>query len=218
MSEVRPWVAMPTRARPHIAAMSMTQLVASRCNAPFSIIQAEPATIARNNIVNAMLENDFTHVLMIDDDTVPQDPDTLSKLLALDTDIATGITPFGDGKDGFICNVQIGDMTEWMKPWPTGIFDVMHCGTACILIARHVFEAIEFPWFNYYQDRNGKRRTEDVEFCRKVREAGLTMRCDASIICDHIKEVSLLDYCPPLPAGVIAGAHLERENKYGNAE
>lgn len=153
------------------------------------------ATLARNWFADLALSAKFSHLLFVDDDTlIPRD--TIVRLLALDADIATGITPIGN--DPPMTNVQ-RVRGEFLPCWPTGCFDVETCGTSCMLIRTDVFEKLEWPWFSYYQARGHKNAmSEDLPFCIAARDAGLTLRCDASVVCGHLKQIDLRRLCPPM--------------------
>jgi len=189
---------MPTRGQPHISVLGRAQIVAAKGNCRFHVVEREPVTLARNSCVNEFLKGDETHLLFVDDDTVLLCDETVERLLALDADIASGVVPWWHSPDKhMIVNVQKNG--DWLEPWPTGTFDITHAGTACMLIARRVFDAIEYPWFTWEETRDGRRQGEDVSFCAKALLQNLSLRCDASVRCDHIKTVCLGDFCPPHP-------------------
>ncbi len=184
-------------------------------------IERHATASARNKLVIMMLDQSkCSHLWFVDDDTVcPHD--ALVKLLALerdaDADIATGVTPAfihkprsgnGNGrfaptgtpqKYGIGVNIQT-ERGRFLPCWPVGRFPIIAAGTSCMLIRRRVFEQIEHPWFNYFESRAGAQSTEDIPFCDKAREAGLSLWCDASVICDHIKEIGLLCVAPEQPS------------------
>lgn len=190
-------VAMPTRGRPMSIAQSRAEEIASHASRKLWVICGEPVTLVRNCIASRFLDNsNGTHLLMIDDDTVPALPETALRLAALDAPIATGITPmlvnerveFNVWRNGY-----------WEPPWPHGTFEVEACGTSCLMIRREVLEALEFPWFQFQQNRSNHLRSEDVSFCRRARDAGYKIMCDANVICSHWHEVDLLRLIGPPP-------------------
>lgn len=167
-------------------------------------VKREPVTLARNIATEMFLEgkkgeDPWTHLFFIDDDTIVMDPDALTKLLALDADIASGVVPFWNGPDrGMIVNIQCGN--GWLKAWPKErILDCTHAGTACMLIRREVFEVLEYPWFVWKEARGGLILGEDIVFCQKAIAANLTIRCDSSVWCEHIKKLPLTHFAPPRP-------------------
>lgn len=65
-----------------------------------------------------------------------------------------------------------------------GLFEIYASGQAGMLIKKHVLDEIGEPWFETYG-----RQNEDLEFCRKIRNAGFKIHCDASALLGHIAQV-----------------------------
>ena len=62
-----------------------------------------------------------------------------------------------------------------------GLLEVYAVGGAGMLIKRHVLEAIGEPYFETFGKQN-----EDLEFCRKIRNAGFKIHCDTGALLGHI--------------------------------
>lgn len=62
-----------------------------------------------------------------------------------------------------------------------GLKRIDGCGCGAVLVAREVFEKIEYPWF-----RLAKGVGEDFYFCLKAAEAGYEIWADLSVLCGHI--------------------------------
>jgi hypothetical protein len=57
-----------------------------------------------------------------------------------------------------------------------------------ILYARRLaFDRVAFPWFHWPEAEDGANVGEDVWFCNRVRQAGLQIFCDGTVICSHVK-------------------------------
>lgn len=68
------------------------------------------------------------------------------------------------------------------------ICEVEGAGTGLLVIHRSVFEKLETNWFRFVYDSNGDRKIgEDYEFCRKVRNAGISIWYDTRFVCGHAK-------------------------------
>jgi hypothetical protein len=69
--------------------------------------------------------------------------------------------------------------------------DVVGMGAA--IIAREVLEAVSPPWFEYevYQKTGENTVTEDVPFCRKVKQAGFKIYTDLGLECGHITSITI---------------------------
>lgn len=153
-----------------------------------------PVDHARNEIVRVFMKSDCTHLFFVDADTIPP-VDAIKKLLAMDTDIASGITHIY--RDGGIVNNCFTDystnadgskMTAVVED--TGIVEIERCGGSCMLIKREVFEKIGEKWFqNIWNEAYTGYISEDLSFCDKARELGFKLKCDTSLVCVHAKEL-----------------------------
>ena len=193
-------IGMPTRGTPEAQAIVFAQMAgvhaSDAVNVEMKMHQREPCSAARNLLVRTLLDSTCSHILFVDDDTtIPKH--TIPDLLAADADLASGIVPFQHpaGDNGLVGNVYDGE--HWVQLWPDGVFDATQAGTACLLIRRHVFEEMEFPWFSYAQTEQGNMMTEDVWFARHAHEAGYSIKGVGSVRCGHMKKVNLADFAPP---------------------
>lgn len=60
-------------------------------------------------------------------------------------------------------------------------------GTGFCLIQTDVFKEIEQPWFSYgYNPTTNSTIGEDIYFCKKVREKGINVWCDPTILVKHL--------------------------------
>lgn len=117
------------------------------------------------------------------DNIVPMD--ALTKLAALDCDVAYGLYVLRHGQKVWSA---ITDLDTWSlkslsddanaarAAWGS-VVDVAGIGQGCTLIKRHVLE--QFPL------RNWKGVSCDWALAMDVRAAGLTQRCDLSVIVGH---------------------------------
>jgi hypothetical protein len=122
---------------------------------------------------------------MMDDDVEPP-IGALAKLLAVDRPVATGVCPiFTSGR--LAANVKGLRDKDWPETCPPGVFPVKHCGLAFALVQRETFERIGFPWFSWPEEPDGTNIGEDVWFCHHVRQTGLQIFCDGSVVCGHVK-------------------------------
>lgn len=74
-----------------------------------------------------------------------------------------------------------------------GLVDCDVIGMGAALIHRSVFEAIDYPWFEYETyDVTGERTiTEDVPFCAKAKATGFRILTDTRLICGHVRQVEI---------------------------
>lgn len=83
---------------------------------------------------------------------------------------------------------------HWQDLPPDGLLGpadgLYTCGSAGMLIRRHVIEALTDPWFE--MGKMGKDLTnEDTHFCLKAQELGFTIHADLDTRMDHWTPVSL---------------------------
>lgn len=130
-------------------------------------------------------------MLVIESDIVPP-PDTLEKLAALDADVAYGAYLFRrESPAGRVVNLQqmyhegalnVGESLSVRGLWPppADVMSVSGGGLGCILIKRHVLEAIDF------KVSNNPAVHCDSWFTTEVWRAGYNMMADTRVVCGHI--------------------------------
>jgi GT2 family glycosyltransferase len=149
----------------------------------------------RNRLVVDALNDGCTHLLTIDTDQV-YPKDTIKKLMAHDLDIVGGVIhrrypPFEPilkrwdiEKENYvnlpdeIC--YSGDLVE---------VDATGCG--CLLMKTEIFLNMEDPWFAFSHNHQGYPIGEDINFCKKAKEAGYRVFVDTSIQIDHLTQFSV---------------------------
>ncbi len=158
-------------------------------------IYPNPYSVAsnRNAVVEGFLKTDATHLMTIDEDVVLQ-RDAISLLLSLDADVATGYYPIST-EVGAHMTCDAGD-GAWVRGWQEETREITWCGAGCLLIKRHVLEAIGPPWFQWPQmPRKSKHckddRTEDIRFCEEVRELGFKIIAHHQVRCGHHSTVDI---------------------------
>lgn len=155
---------------------------------PVQVISYRVTNQARNMLVERVLNGDWTHLFMLDDDMI-YPAGTLAKLLQADKDI---IAPFYVRKvRGFLPNAFADDAQGWHTLWCDTLVQVAAMGTGGMLIKREVFENILPQWFHYdiypEPDKNRiEQKSEDVVFCDKAVQAGFEIWCDGRIKCGHV--------------------------------
>jgi hypothetical protein len=82
------------------------------------------------------------------------------------------------------------DPTPFEVGFHTGVVEVEAVGTGAILIHRRVFDKLEKPYFRVGQLRS-EYMQEDVEFCKRVREAGFTIGVDTSCPVGHLTTMAV---------------------------
>jgi hypothetical protein len=70
---------------------------------------------------------------------------------------------------------------------PKELFKVEGIGLGCSLIKMSLFDKLDTPYFPMKYDKKGiVMESEDIGFCRKVREAGLDVWCEPTLNIKHL--------------------------------
>lgn len=161
--------------------------------------------VARGMIVQRILKDGCSHLLFLDDDTIPP-VGVVDMLLAADKPvIGAWVRQRMRSYYPMIMSEEKEDGTGligFINP-PSDTSNLISCHgihMACTLIKREVLEKIQEmrpgednPWFG------GERFGEDVIFSRRAREAGFSIWCDPRIKCDHLgKRIKVNDKTEPI--------------------
>lgn len=195
MSEVRPVIGIPMeRTGTPDDDITYDFFAIFRQGWPFIRVPYMPSAAARNVMGRALLENQegFTHLVMLDIDhrhpvdvvyrlvrRVEQDP---AKLVVGGLNFRR--SPPHDPCVFFLAE----DGYHQMAAWPQVPFRVDILGTGSIIIAKEVFERIEYPWFSrdYGTLEHPRNAGDDVTFSLKCRAAGIDLWCDPQIVSPHL--------------------------------
>ena len=149
---------------------------------------------ARNLIATKALEDVSTeYILMIDDD-MTFDHDFLMKLISHDVDIVAGLA-FKRTPDYHPCVYKAKPGTnEYIPILPNVFQEVDIVGTGGILIKRKVFEALKYPYFETWFDKENadKHYSVDFDFCIKAKNAGFKIFVDPEALMGHIGEAPII--------------------------
>lgn len=157
----------------------------------------------RNLIADWMVNGKYDYLFSVDSDIVLP-PNTLTKMLYHDKDLISGvyIQRFHDKQipelyrmnfQGGLSNLNLNDLSG------QSLIPIDGCGFGCVLIKKHVFTSIPYPHFVYHSAIDHRNTvSEDVDFCRKVREKGFKLFADASIICKHIGSHQFIPNIPKI--------------------
>jgi GT2 family glycosyltransferase len=176
-----------------VIAMAM-QYPPTQLNVGFLCVKGLPVKDAREHLAKEALKAKSKYLWFVDDDTIPP-PNTLRRLVYIlennpDVMVAGGV---------YVCKADPPTPVVFRKTglgpfwhWKVGeVFEVESMGAGCMLINCEVFKHLTppyFPWPEEFSDEvNGKSNavSEDVSFCRKVREAGFRIAAHGGILCDH---------------------------------
>lgn len=147
---------------------------------------------ARNSLVEQALKFGYDYIFFLDDDMVPE-PDLLVHLLKImesDSSISV-LSPFAYRRlpPYLPCVFRLRQDGKYdpIDSRDEGIIDVDATTMASTLVRSSVFRSVSFPWFEF-KDGGEIRFSEDITFCRKVKEAGLRICVDTNRECLHISD------------------------------
>jgi len=139
----------------------------------------------RNLIASWITNGPYDYLFSVDSDIIfPKD--TLCKLLMHDKDVVTGI--YRQRLPEQI--VELYDKNYANLPYQEvegkDLVEIGGCGFGCVLIKKQVMQKIGYPQFEYHSAiSHNDTISEDVDFCRKARQNGFSIWCDATILCGH---------------------------------
>ena len=148
---------------------------------------------ARNELCQRAINGGFDYLFFIDSDMIFP-ADTLTKLMALNTDIATAVCYARQGKHepcvySKVCKRTLfhDSYTEQCNHIPSGTFDVEGCGMAVCLITAEVVKKMCKKYGNTPFEPFGNMG-EDLAFCYRARKLGYKIKADGSMPIGHIGE------------------------------
>lgn len=155
-----------------------------------AIMQSRGASIAknRNNIADQALKVNAKWVWYVDDDQIFK-PNTLKALIARDVDVVSGL--YVQRNAPFIPHVydvpetDIGVTCHLLKPFEAGMKRRLATGAGCLLIKTKVFKELEPPFWRLGQLVKDEW-CDDIDFFKRVRQAGFDVWCDYDVTVGHI--------------------------------
>ena len=151
------------------------------------------STIAekRNHITEQFLaERSLQWILHLDSDMTPP-ADTVQRLLGTGCDVVTAVClkkrpPYSTCTGHY--DPETGKVRELLEFGGTNpVREVEWAGTACLLVRRHVVEAITPSWFEALPAGGGS----DMDFSEKIRAAGFKLHCLSNLHVGHIAATSV---------------------------
>lgn len=160
----------------------------------------------RNIIIKQALENECTHVFFMDDDVILP-PDALTKLLAHDVDIVSGLylmrnyphkpIAFDHAElDGRCSHLDLANYND------QDLIEIVSTGLGCLLVKTDVFRKMEEPWIRM-GELESDMWCDDLGFYFRTRKLGFTGYLDPTIHVGHI--ASMIIYPVKTDKGIRPG-------------
>ena len=159
----------------------------------FTSVKGYDCAKARNVISKKAIDGAYDYVLMIDSDTiVPQD--ALRNMLEGDADLVLGCVPKkSNPNESVLFSSRLnkkGEGFHSLIPFDelcgTDRIDLKGGGFGCALLNTKVFAALKYPYFKYVSYESGSALSEDLYFCRELKNAGFKIECDPRVKCGHL--------------------------------
>ena len=170
------------------------------CECDFEFVRGHDCATARNKIAQMAIDGGYDYLLMIDNDVTPP-KDALANLLEDDLDVVSGYYAHRnkDNDETIVTNLcKVGEL-NYMTQWDgdelraelakgNTVIRIHGGGMGCILIKRHVFERISYPWYDWVNYRDPKRSmlSEDMYFCERCGAEWIKMHADTRVACGHL--------------------------------
>lgn len=143
----------------------------------------------RNQIVKDALDKQADYLMFLDSDLSFQ-PDGIYKLLQHNKDVVGGI--YNMKELPLVSTVKLADENGNLKKVdgaliPDTLFECYAVPTGFMLIKLDAIKDMKNP-FEFAYDDEGELVGEDVNFCRKLHNKGLSVWCDPTIKIGHIGE------------------------------
>lgn len=160
------------------------------------MIHGQSPARGRNIIIEEALKNNCTHILFIDDDTCPP-KDILSKLIAHDKDIVTGLYLMRNfPHQNIIFDESYPDgKCRWhqLSNSETGLIPIVNCGLGAVLIKTEVFKKLEKPYIRLGQCESD-HWCDDIDFFNRCRLVGFNLFCDLSVLVGHMAQLTIFPF------------------------
>lgn len=142
--------------------------------------------MARDSIVNKMLENPEAEYIWFVDSDIIVEKDTLNKLVKADKDIVSGCYPYKSETGsvvGIDANLETITMYDLMKEKDHTV-KIARAGMGCCLIKRCVLEDVMAKYNTCFTPMG--ELGEDYAFCERAKECGYDIWIDREVILKHI--------------------------------
>jgi GT2 family glycosyltransferase len=166
-------------------------------------VDSRLAKCGRNIIIDDFLHNKdfkrYDYLMFMDHDCHPIDDFAIEKMIEMDKDVVAGITPVMFemyGENNIYFNVQREDGRNlYINELPHEPFKARRVGGTCILMKRHVLEAIEPPFqMDTFDEKHISFLTsEDYYFCDKITANGFNIWINPEIWNRHYHNMDIVE-------------------------
>ena len=173
----------------------------------FDFVRGHDCATARNNVVMLAQDLRVDYLMMVDSDTTPphdalanlyghgvevcmgyymhRDSDTnaiTTKTNACKLADANGKLYFGYPGESQITSAEMREKRESGEY----LMQIHGGGMGCILIDMHVFDEVQYPWFDWANWADRGILSEDLYFCEGLHNEGIPIYADTRVSCGHL--------------------------------
>lgn len=142
----------------------------------------------RNELINAAIEKECTHILFIDDD-MAYPPNALNDLLKHDVDVVSGLYL----SRAYPHNPLAFDLADddgsafpmYLTEGKSGLHPIVAAGFGFLLVKTSVFEKLEKPYVRL-GELNAQEWCDDIGFFNRLRNAGVQSYVDLDVRIGHM--------------------------------
>ena len=163
-----------------------------------------PAAGARNTIAKSFKESGADWILMIDNDMAPP-INLLDAIQDAPEDAGVVVPKFyrwdETASSLMLCwgldlpNAPSASTTQnghRMAVIENKFYELSTCGTGCVFVRPEVFQKVPEPWFFYsFDEMKAMTASEDINFCKKIREHGIKIYGNGKFLVGHHHTVNL---------------------------
>lgn len=147
----------------------------------------------RNQALLLARREGFTHVAMLDGDH-KHPPDTIERLWQHVQDdpkrmVVAGLNYQSAGINRPMIGVYAGGKRQTITRWETPLITVGWAALCACIVSVNVMDMWKAPWFWFSYDRKQRWTTEDINFCDKLHERGVTITVDTTLVAPHRTEM-----------------------------
>lgn len=148
----------------------------------------------RNKIIDEAIKADATHVMFLDADMMfPKEG--FYKLIKDNKDIVAGNynvrkDPASKNTGGSTVKMMVDKQIVSVTEVPDKLFKCYAAPTGFMLIKLDIFKKLKRPYFVEWETPEGLHTTEDIEFCKRANDAGISIYCEPEIKIGHIGTIA----------------------------
>ena len=154
-------------------------------NSIFLRTQSQPVATARNALTVKALQSGATHLLWVDDDIFPKNPEAFQMLYEQDKDIISALCKYRTPLDKWVCKPAGVSLVESVKEVGMG-FTLVKAQVYLEMAGSYDLQDVQFY---RWAGSTVAPTSEDVSFCRMAKVLGFDSFIHNGVLCGHADTV-----------------------------